>query len=71
MEMKIEREDVARMKTLARRVAAEKDPLAIHELEHGFVDFMTAKYGKQTAITMLTKVWKLSAMLRPVPEREV
>ena len=69
--MKIEREDVNRMRELARKIAGlGRNPVAIHQLEHGFVDYMTAKYGSLTAITMLTKVWKLSRQLSPSPEQE-
>lgn len=66
--MTIAREDVNRMKELAEKVAVLTDPVAIHQLEHGFVDFMTVRYGEQTAIAMLTKVWKLAGQLRPIPE---
>ena len=66
--MTIAREDVNRMKELAEKVAVLTDPVAIHHLEHGFVDYMTVRYGKQTAIAMLTKVWKLAGQLRPIPE---
>jgi len=67
--MKIEREDVNRMKELAQKLAGiGKNPVAIRRLEHGFVDDMTAKYGRPAAITMLTKVWKMTAMLRVQPD---
>ena len=70
--MKIAREDVNRMKELAQKLAGiQKNPVLIHQLEHGFVDYMATKYGKQTAITMLTKVWKMSSQLKAVPELEV
>lgn len=65
--MKIEREDVVRMKELARKVANETNAVAIHELEHGFIDYMTTKYGRKKAVEMLTKVWKLSAMIKILP----
>ena len=68
--MTIAREDVNRMKELAEKVAVLTDPWAIHQLEHGFVDYMTAKYGKPEAIRMLTKVWKLSARLRSIRGQE-
>lgn len=67
--MKIEREDFNRMRELAQKLAGiRNNPVAVHELEHGFVDYMTVKYGRQTAVSMLTKVWKLAAKLTPVPE---
>lgn len=70
--MKIDREDVNRMRDLARKIAGiRKNPVLIHQLEHGFVDYMTVKYGKQTAVTMLTKVWKMSGQLSSVQDQEV
>jgi hypothetical protein len=70
--MKIAREDVNRMKELAMDLSKiRKNPVAIHQKEHGFVDYMTAKYGEQTAITMLTKVWKMSSQLKAIPDMEV
>ena len=69
--MKIEREDVNRMRELAQKLARiRRNPVAIHQLEHEFVGDMAAKYGKQTAVTMLTKVWKMSSQLKAIPETE-
>ena len=62
--MTIAREDVNRMKELAEKLAVLTDPVAIYQLEHGFVDYMTVKYGKTAAVTMLTKVWKLAKKRR-------
>ena len=62
--MTIAREDVNRMKELAEKVSGLSDPMAIHQLEHGFVDYMTVKYGKTAAVTMLTKVWNLAKKRR-------
>ena len=59
--MIIEREDVERVKDLARKVAAIQDPVKIHYLEVGFKNNMAAKYGEKEAIRLLTKVWQLSA----------
>ena len=59
--MIIEREDVERVKDLARKVAAIQDPVQIHHLEVGFKNHMAAKYGEKEAIRLLTKVWQLSA----------
>ena len=59
--MMIAREDVERMKDLARKVAAIQDPVQIHHLEVGFKHNMAAKYGEREAIRLLTKVWQLSA----------
>lgn len=68
--MTIAREDVERMRELARKVSGERNLVVIHELEHGFVDYMSAKYGEKTAVRMLTKVWKFSAMLKKEAENE-
>lgn len=63
--MIIEREDINRMKELARWVAAnERNHVGIHEREVGFKNDMAAKYGEKEAIRMLTKVWKLSKELQ-------
>jgi len=62
--MKIEREDVNRMKELARKVAHERNKVKIHELEVGFKHNMAAKYGEKTAITMLTKIWAMADRLK-------
>ena len=62
--MMIAREDVNRMKELAKKVAHERSAVKIHELEVGFKHYMAAKYGEKTAITMLTKVWALAARLK-------
>lgn len=64
--MMINREDVNRMKDLAQRVSGERNPVKIHELEVGFKHNMAAKYGEKTAITMLTKVWKMAAKLKGI-----
>lgn len=69
--MMIDREDVNRMKELARLVANERNAVAIHEHEVGFKNYMASKYGEKTAITMLTKVWKMSSQLKAIPELEV
>lgn len=66
----IAREDVERMRELARKVSVERNLVAIHELEHGFVDYMSAKYGEKTAVRMLTKVWRMSSQLKAIPEME-
>ena len=60
----IAREDVNRMKDLAREVAHERNKVKIHQKEVGFKNYMAAKYGEKTAITMLTKVWKMAASLK-------
>ena len=62
--MKIQREDVERIKELARKVSVTRDPVAIHEMETGFKNYMQAKYDEKTAIDMLVKVWQLSYKLR-------
>ena len=62
--MKIQREDVERMKDLAKKVSVIRDPVAIHQLETGFMHYMQPKYGEKTATEMLIKVWQLSDKLR-------
>ena len=65
--MIIAHEDVERMKELAQKVSKTSDPIRIHQMEHGFIDFMTVRYGKKEAIRMLSKVWTLSAKIKAQP----
>lgn len=62
--MLIDREDVNRMKDLARAVAKERSAMKIHMMETDFKKAMAAKYGEKTAITMLTKIWAMADKLK-------
>lgn len=61
--MTVAREDVNRMKELAKASLRTPAPQLQH-LERVFLDDMTMKYGKTEAMRLLTKVWALSARLK-------
>lgn len=61
--MTIEREDVTRMKELAK-ASLQTPPKELHHLERVFLNDMIRKYGKTEAMRLLTKVWELSARLK-------
>ena len=61
--MKIADEDVQRMKQIAE--ASLRTPAKqLYHLEHEFTEDMAAKYGRQEAMRLLTKIWALSERLR-------
>ena len=60
--MTIAREDVNRMKELAK-ASLQTPPKELHHLERVFLDDMIRKYGKTEAMRLLTKVWELASKL--------
>lgn len=64
--MIIAREDLERMKELARKISVTPnwETKRLYEMQHEFRDLMAEKYGEKIAIAMLTKAWKLSARMR-------
>ena len=61
--VKIDREDVNRMRNVARQVSKERSAFKRRCIERDFVESMAEKYGRSKAMEMLTKVWKLSTMM--------
>lgn len=68
--VKIDREDVNRMRNVARQVSKERSAFKRRCIERDFVESMAEKYGRSKAMEMLTRVWKLSTMMNIFPDCE-
>lgn len=65
--MRIQPEDISYIKTLADLIAGTSNKRIIQNMERSFVSEMAARYGKETAAELLTKLWKRVEKIR---ERE-